>query len=136
VTAPEPQGTPVPPAVTPQFIGRTSNARIDPGPARRVLAHVRGRSAADALQILQFAAGHTCPPAARVVRGAVTEAHGRGLEADQLVVWDFDVAPGESVVRIRRLAHGQAGWITTETTALSVELRPGTPAAHDQEGRP
>jgi ribosomal protein L22 len=119
-----------------RFTGATSNARIDPGEARRALAHVRGRSAADALQILQFAAGHTCPPAARIVREAVTEARDRGLDTDQLTVWDFEVAPGESVVRIRRLAHGQAGWITTETTALTVELRPGAPAGHDQEGQP
>jgi ribosomal protein L22 len=122
-------------APAPRFTGTTSNARVDPGEARRALDHVRGRSAADALQILQFAAGRTCPPAARIVREAVTGARSRGLDADQLTVWDFEVAPGDSVVRIRRLAHGQAGWITTETTALTVELRPGTPAAHDQEGQ-
>ena len=34
------------------------------------------------------------------------------------------VGEGETVVRVRRLAHGMADWITTETTDIRVELGP------------
>ncbi len=41
-----------------------------------------------------------------------------------LVITGSEVGEGETVVRVRRLAHGMADWITTETTDIRVELSP------------
>ncbi|MGE3288585.1 MAG: uL22 family ribosomal protein [Pseudonocardia sp.] len=107
--------------------GRSSQARVAQPEARRVLERVRGMPADAALHALRFAAGTVCAPVARVVQQATAEAervHGLGPEA--LVVAAFEVGEGEPVVRVRRQAHGKADWITTRTTALTVELRPIT----------
>lgn len=112
--------------------GRSSQARVDRAEAQRVLERVRGMPADAALHALRFAAGTVCAPVARVVQQATAEAErAHGLPPAALVVAAFDVDEGEPVVRVRRQAHGKADWITTRTTAVTVELRttPGRSAA-------
>jgi len=107
-------------------VGHSGAVRLDQTEARRVLARVHGMTAAQALHALRFAAGTVCPPIARVVQQAATEAQCRlGLGPQALVISGSAVGDGETVVRVRRLAHGMADWITTETTDIKIELRAG-----------
>jgi ribosomal protein L22 len=65
-----------------------------------------------------------CPPIAAIVEQAVVAAERQyGQHAGLLVVAGGAVSCGETVVRVRRLAHGKADWISTETTDVRVELR-------------
>jgi len=97
--------------------------RLDQTEARRILAKVHGMTAARALHALRFAAGTVCPPIARIVQQAAVEAQRRhGLAPESLVIAGSQVGDGETVVRVRRMAHGMANWITTETTDIRVEL--------------
>jgi ribosomal protein L22 len=104
--------------------GHNGQARLGQTEARRILARVQGMTATDALQALRFAPGTVCPPIARVVARAVADAE-RSLcgGPDDLVITGSSVGTGETVVRVRRQAHGMAGWITTETTDIRIELR-------------
>ncbi|WP_236795590.1 uL22 family ribosomal protein [Amycolatopsis sp. GM8] len=108
---------------TPTVSAGTRTARISQAEATRALARVRDITAADALFALQFSAGTTCPPVARVLRYALAEA-GRvlGLGGESLTITASEVGAGDPVTRVRRLAHGNADWITTATTAIRVEL--------------
>ncbi|MGE0299025.1 uL22m family ribosomal protein [Pseudonocardia sp.] len=104
--------------------GRSDQVRIAQAEARRVLERVRGMPADAALHALRFAAGTVCAPVARVVQQATAEAaRVHGIPPAALAVVAFEVEEGEPVVRVRRQAHGKADWITTRTTALTVELR-------------
>lgn len=105
-------------------VGHNSQARLSQAEARRILARVHGMTAADALHALRFSAGTVCPPVARIVSQAVATAEQTlGVGPDRLVIAASEVGDGETVVRVRRQAHGVAGWITTETTDIRVELR-------------
>jgi ribosomal protein L22 len=107
------------------IVGHNSQARLSQDEARRILARVHGMAAAEALWALRFAAGTVCPPVARVVAEAVEQAERTlGIGPDLLVVTGSEVGQGETVVRVRRLAHGMADWITTQTTDIRVELSP------------
>lgn len=103
--------------------GQNGQARVSQAQARRILDRVRGMTATEALHALRFSAGTVCPPVGRIVAQAVAAAGERlGVGPDALVVGRGEVGDGETVVRVRRLAHGKADWITTETTAIRVEL--------------
>lgn len=105
-------------------VGHNGQTRLDQTEARRIFARVTGMTAADALHALRFSAGTVCPPVARVVAQAVAEAESTlGVGPEGLVVAASAVGDGETVIRVRRQAHGMAGWITTETTDIRVELR-------------
>jgi ribosomal protein L22 len=107
-----------------RVVGHNSQARLSQAEARRILKRVHGMTATDALAALRFGAGTTCPAIARIVAQAVERARSRGIGPDRLVVSGGEVGDGEQVVRVRRLAHGMADWITTETTDIRVELVP------------
>lgn len=105
------------------FVGQTSQARVSQGEAARVLAKVRGMTAVAAVHALGFSAGTICPEVSRVVLQALAAAEREhSPEPEQLRIVASEVGPGEMVTRVRRLAHGRADWITTQTTAIRVEL--------------
>jgi ribosomal protein L22 len=105
-------------------IGHNSQARLSKAEARHVLARVQGMTATEALWALRFAAGTVCAPVARIVAQAVVQAERTfGVGPDSLVITASEVGDGETIVRVRRQAHGTAGWITTETTDIRVKLR-------------
>lgn len=110
--------------MTASVTGHNGAVRLSQAEARRILDRITGRTAADALYALRFAAGTVCPPIAAIVDQAVVAAERQhGQHAGQLVVAGGTVSGGETVVRVRRLAHGKADWISTETTDVRVELR-------------
>lgn len=106
-----------------RFQGRDEQVRIAPDVARRVLRHVSGMRVPEALHALRFTLSMACPEVARVIQIAATDAALHGAHAaENLVVVDGTVRDGADVVRLRRQAHGIAGWITTKTTDVTVEV--------------
>lgn len=104
-------------------VGHAGQARIDRAEADRVLARISGMLADDALAATQFSAGTVCEPVARVLRQAIADAERRfGLKAHAFMVSGADTDEGDTVTRVRRMAHGKADWITTRTTAVRIEL--------------
>ena len=125
-TGPHPQAAPSTTPGTPcTIVGQAGQARVSQAEALRVLSRVHGMVANDALAALRFAAGTVCAPVARVVQQALADAERRfGLNGYALVLSGAEVSNGDVVTRVRRMAHGKAGWITTETTAVRIELSP------------
>lgn len=97
-----------------------TQARISHQDARRIFEHVMGMTAAQAITALRFTPSLVCPAVARLVDEGVVLA--RGIPPELLVLADYKVGEGEPVIRVRRHAHGNAGWITTPTTAITLEL--------------
>lgn len=110
------------------FRGRDAQARIAPDVACRALRHVSGMRVPDALHALRFTPSVACPQVARVIQVAVADAARRGAHAaEDLFVANGIVRDGADVVRLRRQAHGIAGWITTTTTDITVEVSVADP---------
>ncbi|WP_432828815.1 uL22 family ribosomal protein [Dactylosporangium sp. CA-092794] len=109
----------------PAIVVGTRTARVSRTEAARVLDRVRHLTAVEALFALRFAAGTICPQVARVLQDAMAVAD-RTLEPGGyvLVISAYTVDAGDPVTRVRRLAHGSADWITTQTTAITIELSP------------
>jgi large subunit ribosomal protein L22 len=82
----------------------------------------------DALHVLRFTPSVACPQVARVIQIAAADAARRGAHAaENLIVGGGTVRDGVDVVRLRRQAHGIAGWITTTTTDVTVEVSVAAP---------
>ena len=113
------------------FQGRDEQARIPAEVARRVLRHVTGMRVPDALHALRFMPSVSCPQVARVIQIAAADA---AHPAENLVVVNGAVRAGADVVRLRRQAHGIAGWITTKTTDVTVEVVVVSPELSTREG--
>ena len=113
-------------SATQRVVGHNSQARVSQTEARRILAKVHGPTATQALSALRFSAGTVCAPLARVVEQAIVEA-GRTFAAhvDDLVASGIQVGEGETVTRVRRLAHGKSDWIRTRTTDVRIALSAG-----------
>jgi large subunit ribosomal protein L22 len=100
-------------------------ARLDGGRARLLLDELVGLPADQALELLRFSPRLRCEVLARVLDEALATARIRyGTPADRLVLRGAEVRAGEPVVRVRRAAHGLAGWITTDTTSITVHVGP------------
>lgn len=117
----------------------TSTARISQADALRAIEHVRGMTVEQALSALRFSPGHTCPPLERVIAVGLADARAQTpeLTATDVLVVSGSVGDGEAITRLRRHAHGDAYWLTTNTTRIEVELapgvstEPGTEESHD-----
>ncbi|GAA4848956.1 50S ribosomal protein L22 [Pseudonocardia benzenivorans] len=108
---------------TGRVTARSTQARVAADVARRALDRVEGMAATDAVQSLTFSAGHLCEPVARLIDAALAHAtRVLHVPAALCVVESGEVGEGETVVRVRRQAHGLATWITTRTTSITVVL--------------
>lgn len=117
------------------FHGRDEQARIAPEVARRVLRHVTGMRVPDALHALRFTPAVSCPEVARVIQVAAADAAHRGAHMpENLFVVNGSVRDGADIVRLRRQAHGIAGWITTKTIDVTVEVAAVCPNLSTREG--
>ncbi len=102
----------------------TSSARVPQDEAREALASVTGMPVDRALIELRFSPGRTCPALERVILSAVADVRASTPEVDlgDLVVVSGEVGEGDAVTRLRRHAHGDAYWLTTQTTSIEVVL--------------
>ncbi len=120
---------------TTEFPSATAIARfvrVSPTKARRVIDLVRGRSVADALDILRWAPQAASEPVAKVIASAAANAqNNNGLDPATLVVATVYADEGPTAKRIRPRAQGRAFRIRRRTSHITVivESRP----AKDQQ---
>ena len=101
--------------------------RISPTKARRVIDLVRGKSVAEALDILRWAPQAASEPVAKVIASAAANAqNNEGLDPATLVVATVYADGGPTAKRIRPRAQGRAFRIRKRTSHITVivESRP------------
>ncbi len=101
--------------------------RVSPTKARRVIDLVRGKSVAEALDILRWAPQAASEPVAKVIASAAANAQNNdGLDPATLVVATVYADGGPTAKRIRPRAQGRAFRIRRRTSHITVvvESRP------------
>ena len=113
-----------------EYPSATAKARfvhISASKARRVIDLVRGKSVADALDILRWAPQAASEPVAKVIASAAANAqNNEGLDPTTLVVATIHADEGPTAKRIRPRAQGRAYRIRKRTSHITVvvESRP------------
>ncbi len=111
----------------PSAVAKARFVRVSPRKARRVIDLVRGRSVADALDILRWAPQAASEPVAKVIASAAANAqNNNGLDPSTLVVATVYADEGPTAKRIRPRAQGRAFRIRRRTSHITVvvESRP------------
>ena len=111
----------------PSAFAKARFVRVSPRKARRVIDLVRGRSVADALDILRWAPQAASEPVAKVIASAAANAqNNNGLDPATLVVATVYADEGPTAKRIRPRAQGRAFRIRKRTSHITVvvESRP------------
>ena len=111
----------------PTAVAKARFVRVSPRKARRVIDLVRGRSVADALDILRWAPQAASEPVAKVIASAAANAqNNNGLDPATLVVATVYADEGPTAKRIRPRAQGRAFRIRRRTSHITVvvESRP------------
>jgi large subunit ribosomal protein L22 len=111
----------------PSAVAKARFVRVSPRKARRVIDLVRGRSVADALDILRWAPQAASEPVAKVIASAAANAqNNNGLDPATLVVTTVYADEGPTAKRIRPRAQGRAFRIRRRTSHITVvvESRP------------
>src|ERR1700758_1954577 len=101
--------------------------RVSATKARRVINLVRGKSVAEALDILRWAPQAASEPVAKVIASAAANAQNNdGLDPSTLVVSTVYADEGPTTKRIRPRAQGRAFRIRRRTSHITVvvESRP------------
>ncbi len=101
--------------------------RVSASKARRVIDLVRGKSVAEALDILRWAPQAASEPVAKVIASAAANAQNNdGLDPSTLVVATVYADEGPTAKRIRPRAQGRAFRIRKRTSHITVivESRP------------
>jgi len=120
----------------PRAIARARYVRATPMKVRRVVDLIRGRSASDALAVLQFAPQAASEPVAKVLASAVANAE-NNLDLDPETLWVSAayVDEGPTLKRFRPRAQGRAyrirkrtSHITIELESIKIEKKPAKPA--------
>src|SRR5271167_4692363 len=111
----------------PSAVAKARFVRVSPSKARRVIDLVRGKSVADALDILRWAPQAASEPVAKVIASAAANAqNNNGLDPSTLVVATVYADDGPTAKRIRPRAQGRAFRIRKRTSHITVivESRP------------
>jgi large subunit ribosomal protein L22 len=107
----------------PRAIARARYVRATPMKVRRVVDLIRGRSAAEALAVLQFAPQAASTPVAKVLASAMANAE-NNLDLDPETLWISKayVDEGPTLKRFRPRAQGRAYRIRKRTSHITVEV--------------
>jgi large subunit ribosomal protein L22 len=104
-------------------VARARYVRVTPMKARRVIDLIRGRSAREALAVLEFAPQTASAPVSKVLASAMANAENNlGLDPDSLVVSGAFVDEGPTLKRFRPRAQGRAYRIRKRTSHITVEV--------------
>ncbi len=104
------------------------HARVSPQKARLVADLVRGRDAAEAVEILAFLNKKSAPMIRKLVESAISNAEvaaerdNEQLDIDDLFVKTIFVDGGPTLRRFRPRAQGRATRIIKKTSHITVEL--------------
>ncbi len=126
------------PTEYPSAVAKARFVRVSPTKARRVIDLVRGRSVADALDILRWAPQAASVPVAKVIASAAANAqNNNGLDPATLVVATVYADDGPTAKRIRPRAQGRAFRIRRRTSHITVvvESRPAKNERSAQSAR-
>jgi large subunit ribosomal protein L22 len=122
----------------PSAVAKARFVRVSPTKARRVINLVRGKSVADALDILRWAPQAASVPVAKVIASAAANAqNNNGLDPATLVVAAVAADDGPTAKRIRPRAQGRAFRIRRRTSHITVvvESRPAKGQRSAQSAR-
>ena len=111
----------------PSATAKARYVRVSPTKARRVIDLVRGKSVAEALDILRWAPQAASEPVAKVIASAAANAqNNNGLDPATLVVATVYADEGPTAKRIRPRAQGRAFRIRKRPSHITVivESRP------------
>ena len=99
-------------------------SRIAPRKARMIADLVRGRDAAEAIQLLQFTQKSGAPILKKIIESAVANARVSGADVDTLFISKatVDKAPNKFNRRWRPRAMGRATRITKGVSHIVIEL--------------
>ena len=99
-------------------------SRIAPRKARMIADLVRGRDAAEAIQLLQFTLKSGAPVLRKIIESAVANAQQDGADVDTLFVSKatVDKAPNKFNRRWRPRAMGRATRVTKGISHIVIEL--------------
>lgn len=104
-------------------VARARYVRVSPMKARRVVELIRGRSAREALAVLEFAPQAASGPVSKVLASAMANAENNlDLDPDTLVVGTAFVDEGPTLKRFRPRAQGRAYRIRKRTSHITVEV--------------
>jgi large subunit ribosomal protein L22 len=123
------------PTEFPSAVAIARFVQISPTKARRVIDLVRGKSVAEALDILRWAPQSASEPVAKVIASAAANAqNNNGLDPATLVVATVYADGGPTAKRIRPRAQGRAFRIRKRTSHITVvvESRPSKDARGPQ----
>jgi large subunit ribosomal protein L22 len=104
------------------------HARVSPQKARLVADLVRGRDAAEAVEILSFLNKKSAPMIRKLVESAISNAEvaaerdNAALDIDDLYIETIYVDQGPTLRRFRPRAQGRATRIIKKTSHITVEL--------------
>ncbi|MGW3467569.1 50S ribosomal protein L22 [Saccharopolyspora sp. NPDC000995] len=108
---------------TPRAVARARFVRVSPMKARRVVELIKGRSASDALAVLQFAPQTASGPVSKVLASAIANAENNlSLDPETLWVHHAYVDEGPTLKRFRPRAQGRAYRIRKRTSHITVEI--------------
>ena len=104
-------------------MARARYVRVTPMKARRVVDLIRGRSAREALAVLEFAPQAASGPVFKVLASAMANAENNlALDPDSLIVSSAYVDEGPTLKRFRPRAQGRAYRIRKRTSHITVEV--------------
>jgi large subunit ribosomal protein L22 len=107
----------------PRAVARARFVRVAPMKARRVVELIKGRTAAEALDVLRFAPQAASEPVSKVLASAVANAENNlDLDPETLIVANAFVDEGPTLKRIRPRAQGRAYRIRKRTSHITVEV--------------
>ncbi|WP_295014343.1 50S ribosomal protein L22 [uncultured Microbacterium sp.] len=111
-----------------ESIARVRHIRVTPQKARRVVALIKGKQAAEALAILKFAQQSASEPIYKLVHSAMANAQvkadrdGEYLDEQDLYVKNAFVDEGTTLKRFQPRAQGRAFQIKKRTSHITVVL--------------
>ena len=108
---------------TSRAVARARFVRVTPMKARRVVELIKGRSASEALAVLQFAPQAASGPVSKVLASAMANAENNlDLDPDTLWVHRAFVDEGPTLKRFQPRAQGRAYRIRKRTSHITVEV--------------
>lgn len=106
-----------------EVIAKHKGARISAQKARLVVDQIRGKSAAEALEILTFSNKKAAELVKKVLNSAIANAeHNEGADIDELHVSAVFVDEGMTMKRISPRAKGRADRILKRTSHITVAV--------------
>lgn len=106
-----------------EVAARLKGARISAQKARLVADQIRGKSAEEALDILNFSNKKAAHIVKKVLNSAIANAeHNEGADVDELSVSRIFVDEGMTMKRIRPRAKGRADRIFKRSCHITIEV--------------